>query len=274
MSKFTKITTSINAAHNLSEVERQINAVKKSKLTEEEKSKALKAHNKMIKTTVLTVIIVTIIMAILMIIGFSISGEVGAVISVIALIIMPTILITYVIIVRKRKMFPDWVNAYNKVDSGLDGLDEQEINKLKPNTKEELLIKKYKKKSLVSGLIFLITIGVMFVIVLSLEIEIYSPIVIILAFIITGVWYVFEDTYQVQIHRIKSGYYKKSIGFICQTCKKEVNINFTELENYDSLPRNKQGIRVMNCHNCGNLVPIYNFDNSLEDYKKYLEEIK
>lgn len=30
----------------------------------------------------------------------------------------------------------------------------------------------------------------------------------------------------------------------------------------------------MNCHNCGNPVPIYDFDNELKDYKKYIEQVK
>lgn len=274
MNKFTKITTTINAAHGLSKMEGQVQSIKKSNLTEEEKNKALKSHNKMIKITILIVVILTIIMAVSMIAGFSISGKVGAIISVINLIVMPTILITYVIIARKRKLFSDWVNAYEKVDNGFDNLEEQEINKLKPNYKEELIIKKYKKKSLVSGLIFLLALTIEFSIILGLEIDIYSSVTIIITLIITGVWYFFENTYQVEIHRIKSGYYKKSYGFICQKCKSKVEINFEDLEKYTSLPRNKQGIRVMNCHNCGNPVPFYNFDNALEDYKKYLELTK
>ena len=30
----------------------------------------------------------------------------------------------------------------------------------------------------------------------------------------------------------------------------------------------------MNCHNCGNPVPFYNYDLTLREYKKYLDEIK
>jgi len=274
MDKFTKGVTTINAVHNLNEVEQQVQDVKKSNLTEEEKNKALQSHNRMIKITVLIVVILTVIMAVSMVTGFSISGEVGVIISVISLIAMSAILITYAIIVRKGKLFPDWVNAYEKVDKGFDGLNGQEINKLKPNIKEELVIKKYKKKSFISGLIFLLAIAFEFYIIVSLEIAIYSPIPIIITFIITGVWYFFEDTYQVEIHRIESGYYKKSFGFFCQKCQSEVKINFEDLEKYSLLPRNEQGIRVMNCHNCGNPVPFCNFDNALEDYKKYLEQIR
>lgn len=144
----------------------------------------------------------------------------------------------------------------------------------KSNIKEELIIKKYKKKSLISGVIFLLALVIEFFIILRLKIAIYSPITIIITLIITGVWYVFEDTYQVEIHRIESGYYKKSFGFFCQKCKSEVKIDFEDLEKYNSLPRNKQGIRVINCHNCGNHVLLYNFDDALSDYKKYLDQTK
>lgn len=274
MSKFHKITTTINALHGLSEMESQVQSVKKSNLTEEEKNKALKSHNKMIKITVIIVVILTIIMAVSMTVGFSISAEVGVTISEIVLIAMPTILITYVIIAKKRKLFPDWTNAYEKVDNGFAGLEEQEINRLKPNYKEELLIKKYKKKSLVGGLIFLLALVIEFSIILALEISIYSSLTIILTFVITGICCFFEDTYSAEIHRIKSGYYKQSYGFICEKCKTKVAIKFDELEKYNSLPRNKDGIRVMNCHNCGNPVPFYNYDLALKDYKKYLDEIK
>lgn len=273
MDKFTKTVTSINTLNNLNEAKKQVSDVKKSNLTEEEKTKALKSHNKMIKLTVLIVVILTIIMAVLMIVGFSISGKAGVIISIIALIAMPTILITYAII-AKKKLFSDWTSAYEKVDNGFDGLEKPEIDKLKPNYKEELIIKKYKKKSLVSGLIFLLTIAIEFAIIVSLDIAIYSYITIIITVIITVIWYIFENTYQVEIQRIKSGYYKKSFGFICEKCKSEVKINFEDLEKYSSLPRNEHGIRVMNCHKCGNPVPLYNFDTVLGSYKKYLEQLK
>ena len=173
-----------------------------------------------------------------------------------------------------RKLFQDFQNAYEKVDNGFDGLTQDVINILKPNNKEELLIKKYKKKSLISGLLFLLAIGFLFTIILALDIEVYSPITIILALIITGIWYFFENTYNVEIHRIKSGYYKQSYDFICEKRKTKVTIKFDELEKYNSLPKNKDGIRVMNCHNCGNPVPFYNYDLTLKEYKKYLDEIK
>lgn len=272
MNKLNKIATTISTTHNLNEMEQQVVAVKKSNLTEEEKNKALKSHNKMIKVTTLIVAILVIIMAISMVIGFSISIETGAVTALISLIVIPTILITYMI--RKRKLFSDWENAYSKVNKGFDGLSEQEINRLKPNSKEEKIIKKYKKKSIICVIIFIIVIALEFIILLNLDFSASSPVAIILLFIIIGIWYLKMDCYSVEIHRIESGYYKKNFGFRCEKCKSEVRINFEDIEKYDSLPRNEHGIRVINCHNCGNPVPFYNFDNTLKDYKKYLEQTK
>lgn len=274
MNKLNKITTTINTTRGLAEMEQQVRDIKNSNLTEEEKQKALKSHNKMVKTVVWFVIGLVAVMGIFMTIGFSISSEMGAIFGAISMVAMTIILIAFLIIVKKKNLFSDWQNAYEKVDKGFDGLSEDVVNILKPNNKEELLIKKYKKKSLISGLLFLIVIGVLFTIILALDIAIYSPITIILALIITGIWYFFEDTYSVEIHRIKSGYYKKSFGFLCQNCKTEVKIKFEEIEKYNSLPKNESGIRVMNCHNCGNPVPFYNYDLTLKDYKKYLNEIK
>lgn len=275
MNKFTKTANTINAVHGLSEIERQVQFVKNSNLTEEEKNKALKSHNKMIKTTILIVIILTIIMLIIYIAAESfMSSETKVIVMEISAFGWVIILITYAIIAKTKKMFPDWMNAYDKVNNGFDGLEEQEINKLKPTDKEKLIIKKYKKKSVVSALIFLLSLVIEFSIILSLEIAIYSFITIIITLIITGVWYIFEDTYQVEIHKIESGYYKKSFEFICPKCKVELKIKFEDLEKYNFLPKNEQGKRVMNCHNCGNPVPLYDFDNVLEDYKKYIEQVK
>lgn len=90
----------------------------------------------MIKTTTLIVIILTIIMLIIWIAaGSFMSSKTKVIIMVISVFGWVTILITYAIIVKTKKLFPDWMNAYDKVNNGFDGLEEQEINKLKPNDK-------------------------------------------------------------------------------------------------------------------------------------------
>ena len=272
MDKFNKIATTINATKGMHEVEQQIRDVKNSNLTEEEKQKALKSHNKMVKTVVWVVVILTICMGIFMTIGFSISGEMGAIFGAISMVVMSAVLITFLIITKKKKSFPDWMNAYEKVDLGFDGLSEEEVNKLKPQANEEKIIKYYKKQSWEYGIIFLIAIAIELSILLGIGIPVYSPITIIITIVITIVWYIKEDTCQVEIHRIKSGYYKKSFGFLCQKCKTEVKIKFEEIDKYNSLPKNESGIRVMSCPTCNNPVPFYNFDLKLKDYKKYLED--
>lgn len=274
MNKFNKVATTINATRGLHEMEQQVSDVKNSSLTEEEKSKALKSHNKMVKTVVWFVIGLVVAMGIFMTIGFSISGEMGAIFGAISMVAMVMILIAFLIIIKKKKLFSDWQNAYEKVDNGFDGLSESEINQLKPQVNEEKLIKYYRKQSWKYGIIFLIAIAIEFTILLGIGVPIYSPITIIITIIITIVWYIKEDTCQVEIHRIKSGYYKKDFGFLCQNCKTEVKIKFEEIDKYNSLPRNESGIRVMNCPKCNNPVPFYNFDIKMQDYKNYLEKIK
>ena len=273
MDRFNKIATGINTVNNLSELKQQVATVEKSKLSEEEKNKALKSHDKMIKTSVVVTISVSLLLAIICgVICNAIDGDLKITLCLIVAGLGIIGLILFGIF--GRKLFPDWNKAYEKASLGFDGLSEQYVDFLKPNSKEELLIKKYKKKSLLGGLIFLIVLGIAITIIVNLKINIYSPVVIISLFIITGVWYVFEDTCQVKIHKIKSGYYKRSFGFICQNCKNEVKIKFEEIDKYSSLPKNKDGVRVMPCPKCNNPVPFYNFDTTMQDYKKYLENNK
>lgn len=255
-------------------IKRQIEVINNSNLTEEEKSNAIKAYRKMMVVTTFVVVFLTVIVAIAIVIGMFISIEIGAIIGVLSIILMSAILIVYAVSIRKSKSFSPWVTAYEKASNGFDGLDEQEINRLKPNEQEESIIKKYKLKKFVNGLAFLIVFVVAMSIIHMLGGSATSPITIIIALVIAGAWYFFDDTYSVEIHRLQSGYYKKSYGFICQKCGQEVTIYFEDLETCKSLPKNEDGIRVKNCPMCDNPVPFYNFDNALEDYKKYLEHIR
>lgn len=272
MGKFNKIGLGISTSSNLAEAQRQLENIKNSNLIDQEKEKALKSHKKFVKTTIIIVLLVTLFIGITTFYGMSLNGDLGIVITLGGSIMGVIFLITYALL--SRKIFGDWTKYNNIVDMGFDGLKKQEINKLKPNYNEELIIKSYKKKSLVSGLIFLLVLVIEFSIILSLEIAIYSPITIIITLIITGIWYVFEDTYQVEIHRIKSGYYKKGFGYKCSNCNEKINIDFNEVEKYDSLPRDKNGVRIIKCPKCNNDVQLYNFDNSVKDYKNYLSQIK
>lgn len=273
MADLNKISNTIKATQGLDEIKRQVNDVKNSNLTDDEKNKALKSHDKMVKTTIIvTISIILLFIIICCVICNVVNDDLKVILCLITTVLGTISLIFFSIF--QRKLFSDWQNAYEKVDYGFDGLTSDEINKLKPNDKEELLIRKYKKKSLIGALIYLLVLAIEFSIILNLEIAVLSPITIIITIIITVVWYVFEDDYQVSIHRIKSGYYKKSIGFICQKCKNEIKIDFEDLEKYNSLPKNKQGIRIISCSNCGNFVPLYNYDVTLKDYKGYLNKTK
>lgn len=139
---------------------------------------------------------------------------------------------------------------------------------------KQKLYKKYRNQGIVYSLLFVLCIILTIYFCIKFNLNTHSWLVIGIIIIYVLVFYILINNCDAEMHRVKSGYYEKSVGFICPKCGSEVKINFAELEKYNSLPRNENGIRVMNCHNCGNSVPFYNFDNALEDYKKYLEQVK
>lgn len=173
-----------------------------------------------------------------------------------------------------RKIPNDFTTYYSKVDNGFDGLDVETINRLKPTPKEEKLIKKYKVKSVIYTFLLVLAVVIEFGIVLAFDLKLHYPLTYIVVIATFIVWWILEDTCRVEIHRLKSGYYKKTYGFVCQNCKNKVLINFNEIENYKDAPRNEQGIRVIPCRVCNHLVPMYNFDSSYKEYKKYSERIR
>lgn len=246
--------------------------MKHSNLTEEEKNKALKSHNKMVKTTILITVLVVIVMAILMFIGLSIGGEIGVIISVASMALAVIVIVLFTTL--RKKLFPDWVKYYDIVDRGFDGLSEQEISQLKPNDREKKIIKKYKKKLFVNSVMLIIAFVIEFTIILNLKISIYSPITLIITIIIAIVWYVIDNSYRVKVHRIESGSYKSGFEYVCQNCNGKVKIEFENIDKYNSLPKDENGIRVIQCPYCNNLISLYGFDDNYNDYKKYLEQIK
>lgn len=139
---------------------------------------------------------------------------------------------------------------------------------------KQKLYEKYRNKNIIYSLLLVLCIVLTIYFCIKFNLNTYSWLVIGIIIIYVLVFYILIDNCDVEMHRIKTGYYEKSFGFFCQKCGSEIKINFAELEKYNSLPKNENGIRVMNCHNCGNSVPFYNFDNALEDYKKYLEQVK
>ncbi len=267
--RYTRVRSTIRRAKKLN---KQIEAIKNSNLSDEEKEKALNCLKKMFITTVIVVILMAILITIAILIGISRGGNAGAMIMVTSLVVMIVALIGYALIARK--IFKDFAMYYDKVDNGFDGLDEQEINRLKPNTKEEALIKKYKAKSVLYTFLLVLALGLTFSIIMKLELSLNSPITYIITIIIIIVWFVYEDTCRVEIHRIKSGRYKRDFGFRCKKCKTTLLIQYSDIEKYLDAPTNEYGIRVTPCQNCNNLITLYNLDEAYDDYKNYLERTK
>lgn len=271
MGKLSKDAMALNTALNLQEMEQQVAAVKNSKLPEEEKNKALKAHKRIVIT------------AFALVIGFLLGGVTCGIICklvegqiriilCLAVIIMGIIGLI-VLTVHFQKVAPDWDNAYEKVCNGFDGLEEDVVNRLKPSEDEKNVIKYWHRQSAKWAILFFIKLAIVITLIVKFEI-LRNPYIVIAFLIITGFWYIKEDECQTEIRRIESGYYKNGFGYICEKCKKEVFIKFSEAEMYESLPRDKSNIRIMHCLYCDNEIPLYHFDSEVKHYKKHLERIE
>lgn len=248
------------------------NDVEKSNLTVKQKQEAIQENKKVMTTTVLVVVITALLLWTPFIFCYSKDIKIAYTLYFVSMGVFVIFVVIYALCIKS--IFPKW-NMYRElIDKGFDGLTEDEINKLKPDDKEKQLIKEYHKKDVIAGLIFLASLIVEFTIIIKLGIAILSPITSIITLIITAIWYIKMDTYKVEIHRIESGYYKRSFGFICKKCRNKVKINFSEIEKYKDLPKNQSGIKVMKCLNCNNDVEFLNFDLELKDYKDYLDKIR
>lgn len=269
MLKIDKVAMSVSTAQNLQEIERQVAAVENSKLPEEEKNKALKAHKRMVITAFAIVIGVFLLVgAACGIICKLVESEIRILLCLVAVVIGIICLIVFAIYIRK--LFPDWTSAYEKVDMGFDGLEEEVVNRLKPADDETNVIKYWRRQSAKWAILYLLELGF----TIFLIVKFRSIFTIIILVVITIIWYIKEDECQAEIHRIKSGYYKKGFGYICRKCKREVIINFSEAERYEALPRDKSNIRMMYCPYCTNVVELYNFDLNVKAYKKHLERVE
>ncbi len=254
-------------------LKKQIEAIENSDLSAEEKEKALKSLKKMLITTTIVVVAVALLLAGAVLMGISIGGNNGVIVLTVSMVAAIALLIGYALFARKM-LFKDFQMYYNMVDNGFDGLNKQEIDRLKPNQKEKELIKKYKVKSLLYTFIFLLLLGIWFYAILRLELPLTSPIIYIITIIVIFIWVGFEDKCRVEIHRIKSGHYKRNLAFRCKNCKTTMLIEFSEIEKYIDTPKNKHGIRVTPCKNCNNLIPLYNLEAAYDDYKKYSKQTK
>lgn len=170
-------------------------------------------------------------------------------------------------------MFPEWAKYYKLVDKGFDGLSTDQIASLKPNNIELNLLKKYKAKEALASIIFLLILAIEFFVVIKIGLPIYHPITIIITVIITVAWYVIQDNYRVETHRIESGYYKKGFSYICQNCKTEFKMEFKDINKYNTIEKNKNGIRTVNCPNCNSPILLYNFDIIFKDYQNHMNKV-
>lgn len=272
MSKFEKIVNSAVAGQRLEEVKEQVEDVKNSSLTFEQKQEALKSHKRMVITTIIFVIIVLFISIISAVLWSELNTKFGNILSIISVISAPIILIVYALLLKK--MFPDWAKHYELVNKGFDGLSEQEISLLKPNDNDKVIIKKQKTKIIIYSITFLLALVIDFTVLLNLGFAVYSPITIIVTVIIAVIWYVLDDTCRTEIHRIESGYYKKSVSYKCHNCNNEFKIQFKDIDKYNTIEKDKNGIRTVNCPSCNSPIALYNFDIDFRDYKKYLNQNK
>ena len=79
----------------------------------------------------------------------------------------------------------------------------------------------------------------------------------------------------IEANRLKHGYYKECYGFYCKTCGAEISIPFNEIENISkTLIRNENGIPVKQCQCCGHYVEFIALDNAVNDYQKYIKNLK
>ncbi len=273
MGHYKGVNSVTKNARRAKKLRNKIEAIKNSNLTVEEKEKALNCFKKMLVTTTIVVVVIALLLVVAVVMMLFIGGDAGVIFLLLSMAGAVVLLIVYALIAR-NVMFKDFRIYYDMVDHGFDGLDEHEINKLKPNQSEEALIKKYKAKSFVYTLILALVLGIEFYILGKFELPLDSPVLYIITLVIFFVWYGFYDTCKVEIHRLESGYYKKSYGFRCKKCGTEVFIEFSEIEKYLDAPTNENGIRVIPCQTCNHLVPFYSFDEAYESYKKYVELTK
>lgn len=272
MNDLNDIALSVSTASNLHEMEQQIETVKNSKLTDEEKNKALKAHKKLVITVFAVVITMILLILVVCVVVCKVFTGMTRIIICLAAIFAALIgLIIFAIFAGP--LFSDWDNAYDKVRYGFDGLTEEEIERLKPQANEKKVLRYYYIKNAIYLVLFLLAMGIDIFIVVKFKIPIQSPLFVISLIVITVIWYILEDGCQSEINRIKSGYYKRGNRYICKKCSHELIISFEHIEIYDSYPRDKDGVRLVCCPRCNNIVPLYCWDNHVKDYKKYWERV-
>ena len=248
-----------------------------SKLTEEEKTNALETYQKFTKNLKIFFwcwIVIFILLIIPSVVLLLQGKDIGISLTVNVTVGGIIILIAYPLTRRKKKKYANWFEASHKVDVKFDGLDQMTLQYLKPHKTEQLLIKKYKKKFYRSFLNYIPIIVLDYLIISNLNIEKFATIFAIVNIILILFCSITSDDCRREIHRLSIGYYKRDFEHICPACNNPVRIMFQDMENYEDLPRDENNYRLMTCENCGNRVPLSNFERNRDDYKKYLEELQ
>jgi len=137
---------------------------------------------------------------------------------------------------------------------------------------DKRLYKKYRNRNILFGFLFVGCIALIYYIFINFNLNVYSWLGIGIIFICVLIFYILINNCSVKMDRIKKGYYKKSLRYFCDKCNGKVEIQFKDIEKFNFLPKNKNGIRFMQCPHCDNNVLLYNFDATLADYKKYLSQ--
>ncbi len=116
MSDFNGYTSGRSTARGVRQLQKQIQTIKNSNLSQEEKEKALKIHRKMLITTIIVVVLITLLLAIAVLTGLFIGGDAGMIFLVISMVVAMVLLLVYAIIARN--IFKDFSTYYAKAKNG------------------------------------------------------------------------------------------------------------------------------------------------------------
>lgn len=271
MGKFNSFVNAVNVVKGTSDAKDSIETIKDSNLTAEEKQKAISSHKKSLGMSLVVVLIVCIGAGIATAVSFMHSLELGILIASIALPVVVVVLVIYFVVGRNKS---DYRKYSDKIAYDFVGLTDEEIANLGPNDKEKKLIVKNYIASVFWAIIMLASILVAVAVVPRFGNKALTTVAIIIAIIVAFICLVKDEGCAVEISRLKSGFYKRGAKFICNDCKKEVRISFERFPEFDSLPRNEIGARVMQCPYCNGRIVLLGYDNYYKQYQDYLKEMQ
>ncbi len=246
-----------NAIRDLEQAKETMDSIEASKLPLEEKKAAKRGVRNvwifagvMFGVLILTAVILAVLMINPIIIAVVAGGE------------------TLILIVGSLLILRNFKKAARTVSLGFDGKTQEEIHRLMPDEIDKKLLGKLRwlEAFWAVALLAAATLAACSIVIWK------SKVGCIAGLIVGFVCYLFMDSCHTEVMRLKSGYYKRDFGCLCKRCGNQVNIPFQTAENYDPLPRNQSGIRMINCPVCGYTVELLGFDSSMKDYQKYLQK--